>query len=137
MKNYYDFAHNDYLYLRDVDTTRPTAYNNFCALTQKTCERFLKHLIDRYVQALDIVAAKEKEDVLKTHSLRKLYNYIMQHLPAFAIDKKVLYMADSYYFSVQYPGDNAYFATKEDVEACEQALTACKEAVDLCIKDMP
>ena len=129
MKSYYDFAHNDYLYLKDVDTSKPTSYNSFCALSQKTCERFLKHIVDQYVRAEDIVSAKEKEDVLKTHSLRKLYTYLKQYLPDFVIDRNVLYMADSYYFAVQYPGDNAYFATKEDVDACDLALTACKDAV--------
>ena len=129
MKSYYDFAYNDYLYLKDVDTSKPISYNSFCALSQKTCERFLKHIIDKYVRPQDIISAKEKEEVLKTHSLRKLHNYIKHLLPDFVIDKTALYMADSYYFAVQYPGDNAYFATKDDVESCDLALTICENAV--------
>jgi len=133
MKTYYDFAENDYLFLQDVDLTKPTAYNSYCALSQKICERYLKYLVDAYTRPTDIVAEKEKQDILRTHSLRKLYNHLKVHLPDFTVDSGILYGADSYYFSTQYPGDNAFFATIEDVNACKDAVDACRSAVKIFI----
>ena len=135
MKSYLDFAENDFLFLQSVDISNTYGFNTFCALSQKVCERYLKHIVDIFVQPTDIVAEKEKQDIIRTHSLRKLYNYLKVNVPQFNIAPTELYKADSYYFSVQYPGDQSFFATKEDVDACMEAVLACRQAVKVFTKN--
>ena len=137
MKTFYDYAENDYLFLKDIDKTNTNAYNAYCALSQSVCERYLKHIVDEHVRPTSAVEEKEKEDVLRTHSLRKLCNYLGRYLPAFVVDTAAVYKAEGFYFAVRYPGDSSYFAELNDVEACEEAVCKCRLAVRLYLKLEP
>ena len=131
MKKYFDFAENDYLFLQDIDTTKSTSYNNFCSLSQSVCERFLKHIVEEFIRPTSAVEEKEKEDVLKTHSLRKLCGYLKRLLPGFVVNTSLVYKAEGFYFSVRYPSNNSFFAELDDVMACKEAVEECRSSVKL------
>lgn len=59
------------------------------------------------------------------------------HLPDFKIKKSKVILADGYYFSARYPGDESFFANKEDVEICWAAVQETKQAVDAYLKEHP
>ena len=48
LRTYYDFALDDYRFLCELKKNGITA-NSIGAIAQNTCERFLKHLIKKYL----------------------------------------------------------------------------------------
>lgn len=120
--SYFDLAENDYQFLKyDRDTGR--VGNIMCSSAQNICERYLKHVIDTYVQDSD--ATK----VLQTHSLRVLRRFIREHLPEFQIRWNTVLQADGYYFSTRYPGSEAFLVDREDVDECWEAVEETRDAV--------
>lgn len=120
--SYFDLAENDYQFLKyDRDAGR--VGNIMCSSAQNICERYLKHVIDTYVQDSD--ATK----VLQTHSLRVLRRFIREHLPEFQIRWNTVLQADGYYFSTRYPGSEAFLVDREDVDECWEAVEETRDAV--------
>lgn len=53
-----------------------------------------------------------------------------EDLQDFQIEKRKVILADGYYFSAIYPGNEAFFANEEDVQICWEAVQETKKAVD-------
>lgn len=122
--NYYSFAENDYLFLKaNIDEKRVS--NAMASLAQNICERYLKHIIEQYCTEIDCT------DVLKTHSLKKILRFLEEQLPDFKIKKRIVVLADGYYFSARYPGDESFFANQEDIDICWEAVQETKKSVDV------
>lgn len=120
---YYNFAENDYWFLKaNVEEKRVS--NAMCASAQNTCERYLKEVI------LDKANQLGDTDIMKTHSLKKIRKFIEMNLPDFKCDWKAVVLADGYYFSARYPGDDSYFVDESDVETCWNAVQETKRATD-------
>lgn len=121
--NYYSFAENDYNFLKK-NIEENVVGNAMTSIAQNVCERYLKHLIDSYCKDKDCTS------ILRTHSLKKLLRFLEEELPDFTVDKTKVVLADGYYFSARYPGDEAFFANEDDVNACWTAVEETKRAVD-------
>ena len=121
--NYYTFAENDYLFLK-ANMEEKRVSNAMTSIAQNICERYLKHLIEKYCVETDCT------NVLKTHSLKKILRFMEENIPDFQIKKEKVILADGYYFSARYPGDESFFANKEDVRICWDAVEETKKAVD-------
>lgn len=125
--NYYTFAENDYLFLKaNIEENR--IGNAMTSISQNVCERYLKHIISIYCIESDCTP------ILKTHSLKKILRFMEETLKDFRIDKKKVILADGYYFSSRSPGDESFFANKEDVDICWEAVLETKSAVDSYLK---
>lgn len=120
--SYFDLAENDYQFLQ-YDRNAGRVGNLMCSVAQNICERYLKHLIDTYVFEIDTT------NILKSHSLKSLRRFIVQEIPGFHADWKLILQADGYYFSTRYPGDNAFIVDKEDVDECWEAVEETRKAV--------
>lgn len=126
--NYYTFAEDDYQFLKaNVEDKRIS--NAMTSIAQNICERYLKHLIEAYCVEIDCTT------ILKTHSLKKLLRFLEDNLPSFQINKEKVVLADGYYFSARYPGDESFFANEEDVRICWDAVIETKQSVDKYLQD--
>ena len=129
LKTYYDFADNNFDFLM-------AAYKNglvgnvMGAMTQETCEKYLKHLIDEYVVPENSTDNVQKTEVLRTHNLTKLSKYISVHLPEVKLDRQSLNLVYGLYFTTRYPGDESILVEKEDLDDYMDAVRKCKKAVD-------
>lgn len=121
--NYYTFAENDYYFLKaNIEERRVS--NAMASVAQNTCERYLKHIIDVYCSEIDCT------NILQTHSLKRILRFLEEALPDFQIQKKTVILADGYYFSARYPGDESFFANSEDIDICWAAVEETKKSVD-------
>ena len=121
--NYYTFAENDYLFLKaNIEEHRVS--NAMTSIAQNVCERYLKYIVEKYCTEIDCTS------ILKTHSLKKILRFIEEQIPDFKIKKSIVVLADGYYFSARYPGDESFFANEEDVFVCWKAVQETKQAVD-------
>ena len=74
-ENYYDFAYNDYEFVKKTHENN-YVFNSMCSIAQKVCVRFLKHIIDQYYVPENEQEAAYVNDVMSTHSLRKLERFL-------------------------------------------------------------
>ena len=121
--NYYSFAEEDYLFLK-ANMEEKRISNAMASLAQNICERYLKHIIEQYCTSMDCT------DALKAHSLKKILRFLSDNLPDFKIQKKTVVLADGYYFSARYPGDESFFVDYEDIITCWEAVQETKKSVD-------
>ena len=121
---YYDFALEDFKYLEDAYNCG-LRYSPMTSQAQNTAERFLKHILKEYVEGIE-----EDSEILRTHSIKKLYAEITQELPDFRLKRNCVAVINGYYFEVRYPGDSAFIASTADVEDCYAALIEIKEGVE-------
>lgn len=121
---YYNFAEEDYLFLKaNVEEKRVS--NAMCSTAQNICERYLKEVVKDKANML------ENTEIMKTHSLKKLRKFVQSNIPEFECDWKEVLLADGYYFSARYPGDDSYFVDSEDVAICWKAVQETKRATDM------
>ena len=130
LRTYYDFAENDYAFLKAAFAGGLMA-NSMGAMAQNVCERYIKHLINEYVN----VTPENRHDVtevLSTHNLNKLVTFWNGNSQYKISDETIDEMRDinGYYFSTKYPGDDAETLTGEDIRDCIEAIDACKANVD-------
>lgn len=125
--NYYVRAENDYLFLK-MNYENNVVGDAMCYISQNTCERYLKHIIDIFYS--DDAAA-----VMRTHSLRVLAKFMQKEFPEFGVDWSTVLLAEGYYFSAMYPGDDAIIVDKEDVDNCWNAVIETRRAVQEFIKE--
>lgn len=126
--NYYTFAENDYQFLKaNIDQNR--VGNAMASIAQNTCERYLKHLVETYCTETDCTA------ILKTHSLKRILRFLEDQLTDFSVSKDKIILADGYYFSARYPGDESFFVNEEDVKICWNAVQETKNAVDVYLEN--
>lgn len=121
--SYYSFADNDYLYLKaNIEDDRVS--NSMCSSAQNICERYLKAVVEE--KAIE----QEDTDIMRTHSLKRLRQFIIENIPDFECDWKTVVAADGYYFTARYPGEDAFFVNKDDVKECWEAVLETKRATD-------
>lgn len=121
--SYYDYAEDDYLYLEEC--IKSGIYDNALAsLAQNTCERYLKSII------VTSTAVKENSYIMRAHSLKTLFDYVLENLPDFEINAMIMLKADGLYIATRYPGDDSFFASKQDVLDAFAAVEETKNAVD-------
>lgn len=130
LKNYYDFANDDYHYFKD-SIKNNMIYNNMLAEAQNSCEKFLKYIIHRYYEPTSQETENEKIDILSTHSLRKLVNFINTYIDGEIDEEKkgIICLADGYYFDARYPGDFSIEYDRIDIGKCDAALDEVKSYV--------
>lgn len=120
---YYNFAENDYLYLKaNVEEKRVS--NAMCSSAQNICERYLKEVIKDKADELN------DTNIMKTHSLKKIRKFVEANIPDYECDWTTVVLADGYYFSARYPGEDSYFVDESDVEICWNSVQETKRATD-------
>lgn len=128
-RSYYDFAENDYQFLMAAVNEGHARGNLVCAISQNICEKYLKDIVDRYCEPQNEAEESEKMRVLKTHSLRKLENYVELKTGLQLSDetRDIVEQADGFYFSTRYPGDESIEATERDMRRCLEAVEETRE----------
>lgn len=120
--DYFDFAEADYNSLMKCKEFGLTG-NMVCSQAQKTCERYLKFILEKFSND------EVDTDTMRAHALRKLRNKLSILVPDFTCDWSIVLKADGFYFTVSYPGDSAIMATDEDSEECFEAMIQCRKDV--------
>lgn len=130
LKTYYDFANDDYKFIKATLEAGITA-NSLGALAQNTCERFIKHLINTYIQ-VNNKNQTEITEVLSTHNLNRLVSYwnSKSSNPIDSDTASALKEVNGFYFSTKYPGDDSQTLTENDFKTCMNAVDKCKKYVD-------
>ncbi len=130
LRSYYDFALDDYNFLKDLERSGIMA-NSIGSIAQNTCERFLKHLINEYIP-ITHDNRQEVTDILTTHNLNRLvnfWNHFSEHTIPISVSNQ-LRKINGYYFSTKYPGDDCQTLTKENIMTCFRVVELCKQTVD-------
>lgn len=130
LKSYYDFAENDYNFLKAAYSGNIMA-NSMGAMAQNVCERYIKHLINEYVE-ITSENRNKVTNVLSTHNLNKLVRFWNDNSPYKISDDTINEMRDinGFYYSTKYPGDDAETLTEADIVDCMEAIDICKANVD-------
>ncbi|MCR4677102.1 MAG: hypothetical protein K5634_07785 [Sphaerochaetaceae bacterium] len=130
LRSYYDFALDDWCFLSELQRTGIQA-NSIGSIAQNTCERFLKHLIDRYIP-VDGENREQMTEVLSTHNLNRLVkfwnSYSENRIPQSVANQ--LRKINGFYFSTKYPGDDCQTLSREDIQMCFEVTDLCKKTVD-------
>lgn len=132
--SYLDFAEDDYLFFKQAyeSGNRRSA---LAALGQNICERYLKHVVSEYAEPENTVEEAQKINILRTHSLRKLMQYISNDMSVeIPPDTEMkLSLIDGFYFTTRYPGDDSYLASARDIDKAYGAVNAARDfTLDLC-----
>ena len=133
LKNYLDFAENDYQFLI-ASYERGAVANVMGAIAQNVCEKYMKHLIDEYNVPTNKEEEEKKREILSIHKLNHLFNYIRDNLdvgfsPA---AKEKMRVINGFYFTARYPGDGCVELAGDDIEDCIEAVKVCrKETLEL------
>ena len=125
--DYYDYAEDGYKCLQKCIKSG-IYYNALASLAQNTCERYLKHLINYYMDASNL-------SEMRTHSIKMLLKFVTTKFKDLDIDKSIVMRADGYYIKSRYPGDDSFFASKQDVLDAFAAVEETKNAVDKYLKE--
>lgn len=126
LKTYFDFAENDYQFFKDAYRHGMVA-NQMAAIAQGICEKYLKHVIEKYAVPGNEKEYDEKVAVLRTHSLSKLLKYLKEYIPDFEIRRDKIKMIDGYYFTTRYPGEESISIDQDDIEECKTAIEECRQ----------
>lgn len=129
--NYYAFAENDYNFIMD-NYSRGGVWNSMCSLSQKVCERLLKHLISVYYTPNSDAEVSAVNDVMRAHSLTKIERFLKDYVDI-QLDTQThnaIREVNGFYFETSYPGDESYFVNGDDIEVAVSAMKACKDFVD-------
>lgn len=130
LNTYFDFAENDFQFFKSAYDHGLYA-NSMGATAQSICERYLKHIIDQYMEPQNETETQEREAVLRSHNLLRLLNYIEANSDiSFSEGTKTeLRSINGYYFTTRYPGDDSVQLTNKDLYDCVQAVNDCREEV--------
>ena len=137
LSTYFDFAENDFLYL-SASMEHKMIYNGMTALAQNICEKYLKHIIDEYYEPKKEEEFMVKQDILRTHSLKKLIGFLDSRMGIELSDEKYdgIIEADGYYFSARYPGESSFMVNERDVNRAYNAVKVCRDFVLAIIRKM-
>ncbi len=124
---YYTRAESDYQFIKD-DYENGKVGEVMCYVMQSICERYLKHIIDSYDK-------DNAGSIMRTHTLRNLRDFLIEHIPDFRCNWRVALKADGYYFSARYPGDDAILVNEDDVKDCWEATNEIRRAVQDYIRE--
>ena len=125
--SYLDFAENDYSFFMEwIDAGM--VYNALPAIAQDAAEKYLKDIIDRFFEPHDEKEYFVKKDILKTHSLKKLFRFIEKEFAIEISDEEKDYIEaeDIYYINTIYPGDDSFEVDVRDMRKASAALKAVR-----------
>ena len=128
LKTYFDFAENNYDFLLAA-YEQGLVGNAMGAMAQETCEKYLKHIIEKYVVPQDLQGNAKKAEILRTHNLSKLSKYIVQYVPDIKLNRQALNLINGLYFTTRYPGDESIVVEKEDIDDYIEAVKECRKSV--------
>ena len=120
-KTYLDFAEKDYADIL-ICYNAGAKGNMTCVMSQKTCERYLKHVIEMSTDEPPI-------HVMRSKDLCILRKFIEQNDLGLEADWGRVLKANGYYFTTAYPGDDSFMATEKDADDCVDALKYTREVV--------
>jgi len=120
--DYYHIAMNDLEYLNAVKHL--PYYNQHCITCQQICEKLLKHIISISYPG------KDKDRLLKSHSLRTLYRAIRSYIDSFQLPEAELASLTDYYFDAKYPGPDFFAANEDDFKNCYSTMLKVVDAVN-------
>lgn len=130
LNSYLDFAENDYCFFRQSYDANIQG-GALASLGQNICERYLKHVISEYAIPDNEREEREKEFILKTHSLNKLMHYISDEMgieiPEETEDN--LSRIDGFYFTTRYPGEDSFMPTQRDINKANIAVESARDFV--------
>ena len=127
--SYKDFADDDYdFYIEALE--KGHVPNSIGATSQNICERYLKHILDKYFIPKSDEEINAKNECLRTHNLKKLLNQTAEFTDIDDETAAKIKAADGYYFSTRYPGEDAMIMTQRDIDACIAAIKAAKSFVE-------
>lgn len=121
--SYLDFAENDYeLFSKCMDAGM--VYNALPVIAQEAAEKYLKDIIDRFFEPHDEEEYLVKNDVMKSHSLRKLLRFIEEefNIEISDEDKDYIEAVDIYYINALYPGVDSIEVNGRDMKKSSAAL---------------
>lgn len=73
LKTYYDFADNDYNFFLAA-YKQGLVGNAMGAMAQEICEKYLKHIIDKYIIPDNLPDNSKKTEILRTHNYANFQN---------------------------------------------------------------
>lgn len=130
MISYLDFAENDYKYFM-TSYEHGIVANAMAADAQEICEKYMKHVIDKYFKPETEEEQTEYDIHMRTHNLNKLMRFLDQRM-GLNFDRGVkaeMQIINGYYFTARYPGDESIEVTKEDLDVCADAVEHCRESI--------
>lgn len=130
MISYLDFAENDYKYFM-TSYEHEIVANAMAADAQEICEKYMKHVIDKYFKPETEEEQTEYDIHMRTHNLNKLMRFLDQRM-GLNFDRGVkaeMQIINGYYFTARYPGDESIEVTKEDLDVCADAVEHCRESI--------
>lgn len=130
MNTYAEFAENDYRFFRQ-SYDGGNKGSALAALGQSICERYLKHLVCELAHPENELESARKENVLRTHSLKRLMRYISDDMDITIPEymENALNRIDGFYFATRYPGDDSFMPAETDIDRAEEAVRICREFV--------
>ena len=129
--DYFHFAENDYDYIKEDLQENKRPHNAITYIAQSICERYLKHIINEYFCPQNIAEESEKKRILRTHNLNMLNTFILSNMDGVMSEEEadIIEMADGYYFTTRYPGDDSMDATERDIRKCRKAVEKARFVV--------
>lgn len=130
MTSYLDFAENDYKYFM-TSYEHGIVANAMAADAQEICEKYMKHVIDKYFKPETEEEQTEYDIHMRTHNLNKLMRFLDQRM-GLNFDREVkveTQIINGYYFTERYPGDESIEVMKEDMDMCADAVEHCRESI--------
>ena len=121
-KKYYKIAMDDLQYLEAVHVEG--YYNQTTSLCQQIAEKLLKSIVADYYTESDL------EDVLRSHSLKRIATAAEKTADTGKFDKKALAYLSDFYFEARYPGPDYVKIDKQTYGECYEIMKACKVEVD-------
>jgi HEPN domain-containing protein len=125
-ERYYHIAIDDINYLMAAHAEG--YYNQPTSLCQQIAEKLLKSIVADYYTEDDL------EDVLRSHSLKRIALAASKTEGTDHFDKKALAYLSDFYFDARYPGPDYVKVDKETYEECVSIMYSCKAEVDEMLK---
>lgn len=127
-ERYHNIAMDDIAYLEAAIVDG--YYNQPTALCQQITEKLLKSIVADYYTEEDL------EDLLKSHSLKRIAFAISKINATADFDKKSLAYLSDFYFDARYPGPDYIKVDKETFEECFNIMLTCKAEVVRILKKL-
>ena len=125
--SYFHFAEDDFVFFTNAYNAGLSG-NAMGALAQNCCEKYIKHLVDKYYSPTSDFEHSQKEGVLHTHSLFRLINFVQNNMSIEYTSEAKSFMRqiDGFYFSTRYPSSESIDITSEELELAKNAVDFCR-----------
>lgn len=102
-------------------------HNDISYMSHNTCERYMKHLIDRYYSPNNKIEYLRTIDILHSNDLNSIKNFLHENMNLEYSENTSLLIdsINGFYFTTRYPGDNSMVASEADIDRCFKAVNEC------------